>query len=322
MFPRHITESERSCSQGKRKDLGLFRDQYYKIIILMLSIFYSCLIKLIARGTFIFYVKFYYALLTLTYLTKVHQSLYESGVLHMAQQQQNIVEALVSFLRPQHRPLQHTVQIANFDYFCRAVIARLPGIRQNQVNPLCNILNGLAGNNLRPLTNFCSCSISFNVNTSSFSDFLESLKQGWGSIQNNCRRQQNCRTISFLLDTCYDQNKASRLENALNLLGSNTFRGNNSDHLTFLLLLISNYTEMIRDPRIVAELEWFPVLARAAVNNIARGQNTYLPLCPGKGDVAALLYYVRLNRRLMSTLNNISIGANNIDDIVRRLILL
>ncbi len=242
----------------------------------------------------------------------------------MAQQQQSIVEALVSFLRPQHRPPQQPVQVRSFNDFCMDVIAKLPGVQQNQVNQLCNILDSLVNNNLNQLTSFCNCNVSFNVNTSSFGDFLESLKQGWRSIQNNnrCRSSRNCRTVSFLLDTCYDQNKATRLENALNSLRSSAFGNNNGTHLVFLLLLISSYTEMVRDPRIVAELEWFPVLARAAANTAASRNNrsSYLPLCPSKGDIAALLYYIRFDRGLFNTFNNVNVRGNNVADIVRRLI--
>ena len=89
-----------------------------------------------------------------------------------------------------------------------------------------------------------------------------------------------------------------------------------------MLLLISSYTEMVRDPRIVAELEWFPVLARAAANTAASRNNrsSYLPLCPSKGDVAAHLYYIRLNGDLFSTFNNVNVGGNSVADIVQRLI--
>ena len=246
----------------------------------------------------------------------------------MSQQQdqnQDPIDALVSFLRPQLSPLTDSIRVNNFDDFCERIISRLPGVNPNQAHQLCEVLNGLTSGNVTALNTFCNCTVpEFTLDTSSLSKFLQSLKNGWRAIQNNnaCRRERNCRTASFLLDTCYDKNKAEKLENALNKLKNHVFQNDDRTHLVFLLLLISSYTEMMQNSSIVAELEWFPILARAAANTIAEGE-AYLPLCPSKGDVAALLYYIKINTGLINAFNNnnnLRIGGNDVSNVVQQLI--
>ncbi len=47
---------------------------------------------------------------------------------------------------------------------------------------------------------------------------------------------------------------------------------------------------MIRDEKYVSKAEWFVSLLRAAAST--GSGNAYLPLCPSRGDVAILLYYL------------------------------
>lgn len=135
-----------------------------------------------------------------------------------------------------------------------------------------------------------------------------------------CKEINKCKKILFMFDTCYNGSKAAKLEKALERLrwieepaekekskgqikeGIDEEQGKENkgkerlrddEFKAFLALLAAVYTKMIKNADYVLRAEWFPLLARTAAGATGSGnRNSYLPVCPSKGDVAAILYYL------------------------------
>ena len=155
-----------------------------------------------------------------------------------------------------------------------------------------------------------------------FPQLLQSLKSKVNEYKNKLKR--DCMP---LVDTCYDNTKAERLKNALESI-KNKIGNNDELFKKFLLLLAAVYAQSITNANDYWKYEWFISLARAA----ARGDSntSYLPLCPSKGDIAALFYYYLCFRKSLeegsdeesnsSILNeSISINVSNVKDIVTKI---
>ena len=116
------------------------------------------------------------------------------------------------------------------------------------------------------------------------------------------------RWVDWVLDTCYDLNRAKELSKALDELKKklgNRFCG-------FLALLVSAYTAAIIKPSELWRIDWFISLAYAASGKV-------LPLCPSKGDVAALVYYAYL-QGCNSACTSCTINMSSLKEIVEKLV--
>ena len=133
-----------------------------------------------------------------------------------------------------------------------------------------------------------SCEKKYRIDGLEFEDLLKELKNINGFKKpngENCRREEIRKRI-YVVDTCYDRNKAAKLKEALENLKRKL--GNNGLFEKLLGLLMAVYAHSdagsIKD---YEEYEWFISLVRAA----AKSDNAYLPLCPSGGDAMAVLYY-------------------------------
>ena len=128
----------------------------------------------------------------------------------------------------------------------------------------------------------------------------------------SCSNKRLCESILFLFDTCYGDVRAVQLSRALRELEERL----GADLPKFLVLLAAVYTKMIREPEYVLRAEWFPMLARAAAGAVGFGsRDSYLPVCPGKGDVAAILYYLYLK----AGDTRVGVSADDVEKIVAKL---
>jgi hypothetical protein len=149
-----------------------------------------------------------------------------------------------------------------------------------------------------------------------FPELLQALKERSSQVKSG----RECRKCIFLLDTCYNRDKAKRLEKALETLKDklkDEDKGNSNNFKALLALLIASFTRMIEDEGYLLRAEWFPLLVRAA-SGALESNDKYFPVCPSKGDVAALLYYSEVNRYVSD--EQMNIDTEKIINIIRRLI--
>lgn len=147
-----------------------------------------------------------------------------------------------------------------------------------------------------------------SCNESYFPQLLQSLKSKVNEYKNKLKR--DCMP---LVDTCYDNTKAERLKNALESIRSKI--GNNDELFKkFLLLLAAVYAQSITNANDYWKYEWFISLIRAA----ARGSSntSYLPLCPSKGDIAAIFYYYLCFRKSLEEGSDENSDSSILDELI------
>jgi len=111
----------------------------------------------------------------------------------------------------------------------------------------------------------------------------------------NKREQENCektlrRVLKLpLIDTCYGGKRAEALKNGLGEL-----RKLDSGCVLVRLLLASYIGMLVGKDEVFERVEWIPLLLRAAARAQRSSNDVYIPVCPGRGDVAAVAYYLAL----------------------------
>ena len=158
-----------------------------------------------------------------------------------------------------------------------------------------------------------------SIDSSDFSKLLAGLKSIANKIDNKNKNVNKLR--STILDTCYDENKAKKLEKALNKLrkklkdesskgageaGSGEPEDKDDDFKKLLVLLTASYAMASKDPQgFFYDSEWFYLFVRAAASKKEDKKDkeegdkkktyVYIPVCPSLGDAVALYYYYVIN---------------------------
>ena len=141
---------------------------------------------------------------------------------------------------------------------------------------------------------------------------LKRVPQIAGGLRGN--RYGGCRLDSrrvWLLDTCYDTGRVKDLIEGLRRIRSSIGGGSGlcdgNDFKKFLLLTIAAYTASTKKPGDVWKIDWYISLVHAASDKAT-------PLCPSRGDVAALVYLAKLCGSSSGSSNSSSNGPSNSND--------
>ncbi len=92
----------------------------------------------------------------------------------------------------------------------------------------------------------------------------------------------------FLVDTCYSEERAKALEKNLKVLG---LVDDGKVKWELLMMLLSAYVNSAASFESNLDSEWFLTLLRRFLQNKGE-ENIEITTCPGKGDAAALAYYI------------------------------
>ncbi len=105
-----------------------------------------------------------------------------------------------------------SVLLGSFGEFCRAIFKKLTG------NDICPISIDRDGSKIN--INICeNCDyIIDNIRSKNIKIIIEELKNRGRELRNQRNTCNDCRRFFFVFDTCYDDAKAERLDNALNAL--------------------------------------------------------------------------------------------------------
>ena len=106
----------------------------------------------------------------------------------------------------------------------------------------------------------------------------------------DCSKVSNAfKNLTFLFDTCYNCEKAKRLGKALKAIRGAL--GNDDDKFKhFLNLLGYVLARSVNKYDFFLKQEWFLLLVRS-VADVTKDRGKFIPVCPTKGDVAALYVY-------------------------------
>jgi hypothetical protein len=222
------------------------------------------------------------------------------------------INELVKFLELRDRG-ESVVSVKGFEPLCVILVKNFVR-NNNEAEKLCkamwSIITGSINDSIKNILrndNKDTCfdyikKIFDDKNEISFHVLLNTLKDIANSKE--CRSVIN-RNFRFALDTCYDEEKARRLEDALEQLENSV-----SDKNKKLLLLISlaaTYSHIAASASDSEKAEWWLLFLREAARR--KKPDAYLPLCPGRGDVVALLYYMGKKYK-----DNLSLDAIKIRD--------
>ena len=204
------------------------------------------------------------------------------------------------------------VSIEDFEKFCKAIFKKLTNkdtcpikIEDNKIN-----------------INVCSkCNyVIENVRSKDIRVIAKELKDRAGELRKRRDTCNDCKKLFFVFDTCYDESKAERLDKAFEELRRRLGEEECGNGFTKLLaLLAAVYTKMIKDTKYVSKAEWFVSLLRAAASTSS--SNVYLPLCPSRGDVVILLYYLAKCqiKKGSDILKGVSVEPGHVRDIVLKI---
>jgi len=153
-------------------------------------------------------------------------------------------------------------------------------------------------NVINAIRNACQAARSSAGDRAFTSSLLSNLKR----LTRDQNIRNTLRNVSWLLDTCYDDSRAERLLDALERIQSRL--PDNRSRCGALLMLAAAYCKMIKDPSSIERVEWYPYLLRGVALAGTRGrERPILPVCPGRGDLAALAYYIATRCRGVDAIN-------------------
>ncbi len=207
------------------------------------------------------------------------------------------------------------VSIENFEKFCKTIFKKLTD------KDTCPIK--IEDNNKISINVCSNCNyVIENARGKDIRVIAKELKDRAGELRKRRDTCNDCKKLFFVFDTCYDESKAERLDKAFEELRRRL--GEEEDEcgngfIKLLALLAAVYTEMIKDAKYVSKAEWFVSLLRAAASTSS--SNVYLPLCPSRGDVAILLYYLAKCQieKGSDILGGVSVKPGHVRDIVLKI---